>query len=364
MKISKGSIFKRKQSQFLHINLSVNSKRYIFPTNLSDKKEVEKKLILLKAGLLNGSITLEKEEDKQIITFKHYSEIFISTKVLKPSTITQYQHMINRWNRHFRKRDINTIKPSEIKSVLYNFNVGSAKAKQYLSMARGIFNEAILDNVIPTNPCDKIKPPRDISKKDIFPFEQDEVVTILEKSNGWFKNFLATAFYTGARSGELYALKWQNVDFTKKRIYIDASRGDYEEGTTKTGKGRYLPIFDSLVSYLKAQKMVTGMKTYVFLTEYNKNLTPSNVRTYHWIPLLKRIKIPYRKIYSTRHTFATTLLNSGKFSLNQIASLLGHTNIQMLIRHYNKFIEDENTKIDTSINPFCDSFCSRDVRSA
>jgi len=329
----------------------VNNKRYIFPTNSIDKKEVKKKLILLKAGLLDGSITLEKEE-KQVKTFVHYSELFINTKVLKPSTLNIYKNMLNRWNRYFGKRDIDTIKPSEIKNVLYNFNVGSGKAKQYLSMIRNVFNEALLDDTIVNNPCDKIKPPRDISKKEIFPFEHDEVVTILNGADGWFKNFLATAFYTGARSGELYALKWQNVDFHKKRIYINASRGDYEEGSTKTGKDRYIPIFDILIPYLKNQQLITGTKTYVFLTAYNNNLVPSNILRYHWKPLLQKVKISYRKIYSTRHTFATTLLNSGKFSLNQIASLLGHTNIQMLIKHYNKYIEDENSKIDTSLNPF------------
>lgn len=349
----------------------MNGKRYIFPTQTTDKKELENKIVLLKAGILDGSLNLEREA-KILKTFKYYSEIYLNTKSVKPSTKNIYNNMLKRWNKHFAKREVDTIKPSEIKSILYGFNVGSGKSKQYLSMVRGVFYEAILDEAIINNPCANIKPPRNITKKEIFPFELDEVNRILEGANGWFKNYLATAFYTGARSGELYALKWQNIDFRKKRIYIDASRGEYEEGTTKTGKTRYVPIFDKLIEYLKNQELLTGMKTYVFLTEHGKNLLPSNVQKFYWKPLLFRLKIPYRKIYTTRHTFATTLLNSGKFNLNQIASLLGHSNIGMLIRHYNKYIEDENNRIDTSLNPFsmnsddnfCDSFCDSSPLSA
>ncbi len=359
MKISKGSVFKRKNSPYLHINLSVNSKRHIFPTKTTDIKEAENKLVLLKAGLLDGSIVLDKDETNKV--FNYYSDIYLNTRQLKPSTMRLYTIAVNMWDKNFNNRDIQTIKASEIKNCLVGIKHG--RYKTLLSVLKQIFDEACLDEVIKVNPCDNIKPPKNYVE-EIVPFEQDEMEIIINSSNGWFKNFLATAFYTGARTGELFALKWQNVDFNKKRIYIDSTRGDYSEGTTKTGKGRYVPIFDILISYLKVQKGLTGMKTYVFLTDYGKNLKPSNVRAYLWKPLLKRLHIPYRKMYITRHTFATVLLNSGDFNLNQIASMLGHTNIGMLIKHYNKFIQDENTKVDTTLNPFCNSFCNIDSMSA
>ena len=265
------------------------------------------------------------------------------------------------WIRNFNGRDITTIKASEIKNCLIGIKHG--RYKTLLSVLKQILDEACLDEALTANPCDNIKPPKNYIK-EIVPFDQDEMENIILNANGWFKNFLATAFYTGVRTGELFALKWQNIDFDKKRFYIDSTRGDYIEGTTKTGKGRYIPMFDILIPYLKEQKCKTGMKTYVFLTDNGKNLKPSNLRAYLWKPLLKRLNIPYRKIYITRHTFATMLLNSGDFSLNQIASILGHSNIGMLVKHYNKFIQDENTKVDTTLDPFSSNFCDISVKSA
>lgn len=357
------------------MNLSINGKRYTKQTKFrKDKKEDWKRaeeefLPVFRAKIISGEISLDKKESVKK-TFEYYSEIYLKTKELKPSSQRVYKDNVRRWNTHFKGRDITAIKPSEIKEVLYSYNVKSSAARQYLMVLRGVFDEAILDKAISENPARMIKPPRTIKKKDdeVFPFEQYEVDMILKGANGWFRNFLAFAFYTGARTGEVIAMKWQNIDFKRERIYIDATRDRYEEGTTKTGKSRYIPLFEPLVSYLKEQEKITGMKTYVFLTDLGNHPIGSNMRLYQWEPLLKRLKIPYRNLYQTRHTFATTLLNSKEFSMNEVAEILGHSNINMLILHYNKFLKGNLDKINTKFDPFksekCDTFCDTKLQTA
>lgn len=359
---------KRPDSQYLYLNFSVDGKRVVRRTKYTHDqiKKVKKEVLpLVRAKILSGEIVVQKKKP-QDVSFEFYCKVYLQTKerTLKPSTYSKYVNVVKVWSRHFKGRKITSIKLSEIKEIVYSQKVQAGSIKQYLGNLRGIFEEAVYDEVIPSNPCKKIKPPRDLTKKEVFPFTSDEVITIIDNASGWYQNFLATAFYTGARVGELFALKWQNINFAKKRIYIDSTRGDYEEGSTKTNKARYIPIFENLLPYLKNQRRKTGMKTYVFLTEFGKDLRPSNVREYQWKPLLKRLHLPYRTMYQTRHTFATTLLNSKKFSMNEIASMLGHSNIQMLIKHYNKYMEDEISKIDTSFEPFCNGLGHSDAKSA
>jgi integrase len=322
-------------------------------------------LPLVRAKILSGEIVLTKQEVNKN-TFDNYSQktLNIKERDAKPSSLKNYTATLNKWVRFFKDRDIADIKANEIRDILLSLNIKTSSAKQYLSVLRGVFDEAIFCEVLEINPCNKVKLPKDKIKADVFPFDIDEVSTILDTAGGWFKNFLATGFFTGARTGELFALKWQNIDFKNKKIYIDSTRGQYEEGTTKTGKARFIPLFDNLVPFLIDQQRVTGMKTYVFLTDKGKQPHLPNVRKFMWMPLLKRLKIPYRTLYQTRHTFATTLLNSNKFSMNEVASILGHANIQMLIKHYNKFLKDETDKIDTSLNVFCNSFCDDTSKSA
>ncbi len=215
----------------------------------------------------------------------------------------------------------------------------------------------ILDEAILTNPCKGIKKPKN-QKKEVEPFSVDEVSLILNLSDSWFKNFLAISFW------EVVALKWQNIDLNKKKIYINATKCDYaKESTPKTGN-RYVPIFDSLIPFLKEQKKITGLKTYVFYSETGSLLNGSNLKSYYWYPLLKRIGLPKRVLYNTRHTFATNMITTNKFSLNQVAYWLGHTNIKMLIQHYNKYITSDLDKIDNSFDVFSVKNCDNNYVSA
>lgn len=62
----------------------------------------------------------------------------------------------------------------------------------------------------------------------------------IEEKDGVMELF-ATAIYTGMRAGELFGLKWDNVDFDKRLICVARS---YNNPSTKSGKVRYVPILD------------------------------------------------------------------------------------------------------------------------
>lgn len=354
-------MFKRKNSPFLYLNISVDGIRYIQKTRyLHSEIDMVKKDILpyLRQKILNGEIILDQKKEK-IKTFSYYSNAYLnSKKFLKDSTIRRYFICVERFDKFFGNIEIDNIKTSDVKNYLYNLNIKSLTFRNYLYILRDIFNEALIDEVITSNPCFKIKIPKNNDKLEIQPFSADEVNLILSNTSGFLKNFLATAFYSGCRTGELFALKWQNVDFKKNLIYIDATRGDYKEGSPKTGKNRYVPIFKSLVPYLQEQYKITGLKTYVFLTENGNLLRGTNILRYYWYPLLKRINLPKRVLYNTRHTFATNMINSQLFTLNQIANWLGHSNIRMLVTTYNKYIDSELQKYDTNIDIFSPKNCN------
>ena len=63
-----------------------------------------------------------------------------------------------------------------------------------------------------------------------------------------------------------------------------------------------------------------------------------------WYPALKRAGLRARKPYQTRHTFATLALSSGE-EIGWVAKQLGHSNTEMVIRHYYLHITN-NTRQD------------------
>lgn len=58
-------------------------------------------------------------------------------------------------------------------------------------------------------------------------------------------------------------------------------------------------------------------------------------------PLLEKCNLKHRRLYETRHTFATNMLESGKFTVGEIAQMMGHTSTQMLFSRYTAFIKSE-----------------------
>ncbi len=63
------------------------------------------------------------------------------------------------------------------------------------------------------------------------------------------KAIFVCAFHCGCRTGELRKLRWSMVDFDKRIITLRAK-------TTKTKKGRYLPIWGDMMEVLQWQKAV------------------------------------------------------------------------------------------------------------
>ncbi|XOB60708.1 tyrosine-type recombinase/integrase [Campylobacterota bacterium DY0563] len=360
MKVSKGTVYKKNGSPYLYINISINKKRYCVNTKFTyDKEEYVKEveLPLFRAKILTGEIVLEKVEEQINKTFEYYSEIFLnSNKYLKSSTYRRYEFNLTYFNTFFGKKEIKKIKSSDIKNFLYSLDIKPLTFRNYLNVFKRVFDEALLDDEIKENPCSRIKVPRNV-KDEIEPFSIEEVNILLNNSNGFFRNYLAFAFYTGCRIGELVALKWQNIDLKNKRIYINATRLRNIENSPKTGKNRYVPIFEPLLKFIESQYKLTGLKTYVFYTERDKLINSGNLTAKYWYPLLKRVKLPKRILYNTRHTFATNMIISNQYNLNQIAYWLGHSNIKMLTEHYNKFISSDIENFDSNFDIFSTKKC-------
>ncbi|SFV54861.1 Phage integrase [hydrothermal vent metagenome] len=289
-----------------------------------------------------------------MIKFSHYSSLYLEFKEheLKPSTYYKYQNIVSaRILPYFQDREINTIKPSDIKKWLYNIeDVGAKSKKHYIGVLSGIFQEALYDDVISKNPVKQIRIPK-YEKPTITPFTADEVYRILNHAKNYnYKHYLAIAFYTGMRSGEIIALKKTDIDFHRRLISVSRSRGIFGESTPKTKYSiRQIPIIDSLLPYL--QDIYNHHDyDYLFINQYKRPYRDNNVFTYKfWQPSLKELNIEYRRPYNTRHTYATNMLYNQLVSPVQLAQLLGHANTQMVYDVYVNYLEKQFDNFDNSI---------------
>lgn len=287
--------------------------------------------------------------------FSHYSSLFLDFKKheLKFSTLDKYTNIVkDRLNPVFADKLVTDIRPSDIKRWLYSFDdVGGKSKRIYLSILSGIMQEALYDEVITRNPVRAVKLPKYEIKK-IKPFNADEVHQIMSlAANDNYRYYLAIAFYTGMRSGEIIALKKSDISFEKNTITVQRTRSRYGESAPKTSYSiREIPIIKLLTPYIKELYYLHD-NDYLFVTQYNKPYNTTNVfQEQFWKPSLKELNIPYRRPYNARHTYATNMLYNNLVTPVQLAQLLGHANTQMVFDVYVNYIDKFNDNFDRSIN--------------
>lgn len=204
-------------------------------------------------------------EPKEIKTVEYYAELYIMEKsqTLKPLTFKQYDRVLrNELLPAFGSLKVDTVKVTDVKIWVHKqlLRCSPKRVSEKLIILRGIFACAYDDEVISRNPVDRVKLPRHI-KADIEPFTMEEAAMLIENAEGWYKHFLALAFYSGMRTGEMIALRWSDIDRNRRFIHVRRSISKGIESTPKTvGSKRIIPISDQLWKHLKEQYRETGLK--------------------------------------------------------------------------------------------------------
>lgn len=128
---------------------------------------------------------------------------------------------------------------------------------------------------------------------------------------------------TGLRRGELFGLKWSDIDFDQKVLTVAAA-------TAKTGKTRHIPLNEEAYKILRHWKTQDGIKSlYIFS---GKNGAPFKDLKGSWNRLLKKAEISDFRWHDLRHHFASKLVMAG-VDLNTIRELLGHNDYKMTLRY-------------------------------
>ncbi len=144
---------------------------------------------------------------------------------------------------------------------------------------------------------------------------------------GLWRAMITVALRTGMRRGELFALRWGDVDFERGRITIARAIVRESEGPTKNGKSRTVPLTDDAIAALRS---VRGTVDLVF-HEAGQPLRRSNAKHPLW-RACRKAKVEPLAWHALRHTFASHLAMRG-VPMRAIMELLGHSSMTMTLRY-------------------------------
>lgn len=196
---------------------------------------------------------------------------------------------------------------------------------RYTSAIAAVLTWAIRRRIAPRgfdHPVRRVERQAETAEKTRF-LSDDERRRLLEacKASAWPRLYLLVllALTTGARRGELVALRWRDVDLERAVAHI---------GKTKNGDPKALPLVPAVVEQLQRFKGAPGALVFPSRLNAEKPM----VFDQRWREALKLAGIRHYRWHDNRHSAASMLAMNGA-SLLEIADLLGHRQISMTHRY-------------------------------
>lgn len=264
---------------------------------------------------------------------------------LEHTTYRDYELAIdNVWIPKFGALRLTELTRGMLKEWVSEQTCGLKRIRNLLLPLRGTFAQALEDELITSSPFvgwvpRKIEPPKE--EDDVDPFSQAEVAAILAACEGQIRNLFQFAFWTGLRTSELIALRWEDVDLHNSMLSVRRAKVRKQIKAPKTKAGRRtVQLLQPAIEALQAQRAFTHLRgEEVFMNPRTGEpwLHDGPIRKTAWQPALHRAEVRYRYPYQTRHTFASTLLSAGENPV-WVASMMGHKDWAMIIKVYGRWI--------------------------
>lgn len=307
--------------------------------------------------------------DKSKITVQELFESWWKTYVngLEPSTISKVSSY---FSLHILPMTGN-LKVSEMtpQYIQQTINSWALEAKSGLVWGRyfkRLITYAYFNDMILSNPCDKVSTPKIVNnararKHEVF-LNSEQLGRFLKYWESQEINkyaYFRLMAYTGMRRGEMLALEWTDINFSKKTVSITKAIGlDYRGGKTlmylkepKASSRRVLSLDTHTLSILKQLKQVSNSKViWPGIHTYMNFNVPER-----WLQTFRRNvdvdqDLKQVTLHGLRHTHATVLFEQAALKgtvvpLKAVQKRLGHANIEMTLNIYTHVTDNENNLI-------------------
>ena len=237
--------------------------------------------------------------------------------------------------------------------------VGHAPHVLHTALERAVGTELLARNV-----AHAISPPK-VALTEIAALKADEIAPVLAALKGYKLEAIAVlALSTGARRGEILALRWGDVDLTAGTIRIarslEQTTGSLKFKQPKTARGtRTISLPAAAVEALQVhrkrqleQRMALGQgklvaETLVFSTIDGEPMSPNGLSR-DWGNFVRAQGLPLVSFHGLRHSHVSALIASGVDPLT-ISRRIGHANVSTTTNVYGHLFKQTDTTAATAI---------------
>jgi integrase len=288
------------------------------------------------------------------ITVREHFEAWweIKKEKVKPTTAENYRFLLDRYilpkfGSELLK-DLSSVRIEKMLIELIQNHSESTVRLVSIVLSQGL-DRAVKDRLLPLNPAKGIERPKG-KKRTVTPYTSSELKTLLgELEDHRLFAFFRVLAYTGARRGEVLALRWSDLEFENATLTISKNRTRIgktviEQESTKGGDGRRtVQLGAETLKLLKdhrkrqlQERIKAGSlwqdSNFIFTQENGLPLDPST--PYQLFKrIAKKLGLRSESLHSIRHLHATELLNAG-VGIHEVKEQLGHSDISTTLRIY------------------------------
>jgi integrase len=304
------------------------------------EKHLDELLRQTREGTLPGLVQTGKTFADATDEWLAYSE---NVRDCKPSTMRDYRNMARVLVREFGRRKIETITTEDIELWISGYGGSNRTRQKYLVCLGSIFKRAMKVYGLPRNPADLVERPRVRRAAKIDVLRPEEVLALVRAAESeQDAAIFHTAAFAGLRMGELLALRWRDVDFTRRTIHV---RENWTQGETTTPKGgteRAVPMAEEVaerLARLGQRQHFSAEDDLVFCSPRGQHVGYKSLKErYRAVLRAANLREDFR-FHNLRHTFGSTVIRHA--DSREVMEWMGHADLATT-RRYLAFVDRED----------------------
>ena len=260
----------------------------------------------------------------------------IKEKSVQDKTWRGYKSKVQQFDKVFGSRPIGDITASELQLYLASHSHESENTvKKRLIYLKGIFDMAVMDKYIPSNPMLHVTLPKCVPQKEhvFYTPEQTRRIVDLAKQAGIIGLAAFIPLKTGMRPGEVVAFNpARDLDLSQGILSVHETvklvNNRQVVGPPKHNSYRSLPVDKEFCDHIAS----FNFSGYIFTSQRDpdKPMTESKWTDYRFNKFMQTLPpdLPRYNPHALRHTYGTLLYESGT-DLYTIAKVMGHKDVKV-----------------------------------
>ena len=280
---------------------------------------------------------------------------------LSPKTVHEYRRLIQvRIRPGLGERPVKRLDASEVdqfyRALQRQAGLAPGSVRHIHAILSKAFAQAVRWGWLNESPISRTSPPA-VRRSTVKPPDPDDVVRILEEAASYDPDLgmlLLVGAVTGARRGELCALRWADLDLVTGSVLIHRALidvgGRVGEKDTKTHAARRLRLDPATVEALtvyraateeRAAALGTALTPDAFAFSHTADgsmpIRPDKV-TGSFRRMADRLDLTHVRLHDLRHFAATRMLAAG-VPVRTVSGRLGHADASTTLGVYAHFVD-------------------------